>query len=692
MKRRLVNKFLFQLLVGIFFSKLSFATNYLVAIKADLISRMTAAVSGDTVFVANGTYNWGQINFTNNNGTPISAWIVLKAQSTNGVTFNGSTYIQFKGTKVCINGFRFANGNSGGTAVIQFRNSSNSVSNYCRTTNITFDNYNSDDVTENEWIGLYGTYNRVDHCTFINKSNPRATVVVWYSSTTYPAPANSTFHLIDSNYFNGRSYMGSNGGETMRIGDSNSSRTKGFNTIEYNLFENCTQVEPEIVSNKSQYNTYRYNTFKNNHGGLTLRHGRYCNVYSNFFIVDDPAVTESYGIRAIDKGHKIFNNYIEAVNGNQSGGTSQLRAPINLYNGVTADSTDATYASQYFAADSCIVAFNTIVNAKGGGGIILGGTGGGTVQPTGIQLANNLIKMSSGTAVYLNPANTSLTFSAEGNIYQAPSGLGGIASTGFASNTLNFGSRANGILGAPSLVQDAAINAAAYAYLLNGIDAQGQTRSAIYDVGCDEINGSGPAIIYPLDSNQVGANKPSDLIVTPVHLLDFTATQKNKNIQLDWRVENEINFKEYELQWGSDGIHFITLAIIAAKGRSGAASTYSYQHNNPQAATNYYRLKMIDLDGSFQYSVIKKLVLNKVSAMQIYPNPASNFFTVNFSEALISKKTLRLFDATGRLLTNTVLTAGSTMFDTQHLTSGIYQLYITAQDGVVNQYPLSIIK
>ena len=35
-----------------------------------------------------------------------------------------------------------------------------------------------------------------------------------------------------------------------------------------------------------------------------------------FFIVNNPAVTNSYGIRIIDKGHRVFNNYIEGVNGN----------------------------------------------------------------------------------------------------------------------------------------------------------------------------------------------------------------------------------------------------------------------------------------------------------------------------------------------------------------------------------------
>src|SRR5437660_67290 len=57
------------LLIFLSASVFSFATNYTVSDKATLLTRMTAALPGDTVIVANGTYDWGQINFSNNNGT-----------------------------------------------------------------------------------------------------------------------------------------------------------------------------------------------------------------------------------------------------------------------------------------------------------------------------------------------------------------------------------------------------------------------------------------------------------------------------------------------------------------------------------------------------------------------------------------------------------------------------------------------
>lgn len=520
-------KKIISLLVSIIFINLThtYATTTKVNTLSALSAAFTAALPGDSIIVLNGTYNWGPVSLSNTKNTSTGAWIVLKAETLSGVIFTGNTYLQFSGTKIMVDGFKFSGGNSGTNAVLAFRSSSSALASYSRITNITIDNYNSVDTLENEWIAFYGTNNRLDHCTFINKSNPRATVVVWYSTATFPAQSVSTFHKIDSNYFYGRSFMGSNGGETIRVGVGNNSRTFGFNTIEYNLFENCTQTEPEIVSNKSAYNTYRYNTFKNCNGGLTLRMGKSCNVYGNYFINNDATKTDSYGIRIIDKGHKVFNNYCEGLLGTATNSGS-MRSPIVIYNGSfsTADSLNPLILNgAYLPADSCVVAFNTIVNCSGGYGLKLGYTDGGlnTYTPKGVLLANNIIKMSSGQAIYNDPANTTLTYVAEGNLYNTPSGLGITNSTGFSNRTLSFGARSEGILTAPANVKDSAVNTLNYSVLLGGLDAQGQTRSAIFDVGCDEINGTGAITKRPLDSTQVGVGKAA--IIPLVQTITFPA-------------------------------------------------------------------------------------------------------------------------------------------------------------------------
>ena len=622
---------------------MSFAANYTVSTKTDLVNRMTAALPGDTITVANGTYNFDLISFVNTNGSTSLAPIVLKAQTPGSVVFNGTTKFAFQITNMVLTGFIFKNGNAGVSSVIKVGKGSTLPSYYCRITNNVIDNYNSDTAAlqKNAWIELDGDHHRVDHNTFVNKSNGTATIIVIYTPVTYPAKAVSTYNRIDSNYFKGRSYMGANEGETIRVGDAASARSDGYNMVEYNLVEDVTTSgELEIFSNKSHRNTYRYNTIRNSNGGICLRFGRYCDVYGNFILNDNPT-RQVAGIRIIDKGHKVFNNYIEGVNG-ASLSSDQKRASICIYNGNFSDSTVGS--GEYFAADSCTVAFNTIVNAVDGAGVVLGCVHGGTIQPTGVKLANNLLRMSSGNAIYMNAANTSLTQSSEGNIYDASSL--GIATTGWQNNTIGFGTRTNGVLVPPSLVQDAAINTTNYVSLLGASDGQGQSRSSIYDVGFDELNGTGTIAIQPLLPTQVGAT--FYLSSLPVHLVNFSLQKKTNGIQLLWNVTDETNMQLYEVEYCTDGNNFTRLASIAAQG--SATATYSYLHGITISSSLYYRIKMLNNDGSYAYSPIRYFNNKEALSIRLFPNPASAFLMVE-SNMVSTKASLKVINSAGAVVT-----------------------------------------
>jgi len=502
-------KLLSHLIISIILSCSVLKANVSIVTTLEELSKIYGlAIPGDTIIIANGKYNWGKINISNMNSSPTSEWIVLKAETRSHVIFIGNTNIEFSGTRVLLDGFYFVDGNAGENPVVSFRSSPTDLASFSRITNITVDNYNTpseDNSLKNEWISLYGINNRVDHCTLINKTNAKATLIVTYSTATFPEKSISTYHRIDSNYFLGRSYH-SNGGESIRVGLGNNSRTDGYNIIENNLFENCTQEEPEIISNKSNRNTYRNNTFKNCNGGLTLRQGKFCNVYGNFFIVDDTTKTQSYGIRITDRGHKVFNNYFEGLSNDP---TNKEHGPIVIYSGTysPADSL-IPFKAGYFPADNCTLAYNTIVNCYGCSGIVIGYTRNGTFpyKPIGLNISNNLIKMKTGQAVYLHPTNKSLDYFSEGNLYNAPDDLGISNSTGFTENSLPFELRKNGILVPSMLIKDKSINTSNYNEFIY-TDIQGQKRSLVYDPGCDELITSSDVKNHPLDSKLVGAGK-----------------------------------------------------------------------------------------------------------------------------------------------------------------------------------------
>ena len=109
--------------------------------------------------------------------------------------------------------------------------------------------------------------------------------------------------------------------------------------------------------------------------------------------------------------------------------------------------------------------------------------------------------------------------------------------------------------------------------------------------------------------------KLNSQIITPVHLLTFTAQLKESNALLNWQVENELNFDRYQIERSRNGKDFTSIGTVKATNKK----EYSYTDNvsrelavlsnqNSQLPTHnslYYRLKLIDRDGSFTYSPIR---------------------------------------------------------------------------------------
>ncbi len=106
------------------------------------------------------------------------------------------------------------------------------------------------------------------------------------------------------------------------------------------------------------------------------------------------------------------------------------------------------------------------------------------------------------------------------------------------------------------------------------------------------------------------SNGSLPLIPLPVTLLDFNGTTVDNNTVLKWKVENEIAFDRYEIEHSSDEAgRYTVVGKVLPKEQSHAVSSYEFIHKNanPFGGTGYYRLKMVDHDGSHKYSRIVKV-------------------------------------------------------------------------------------
>ncbi len=311
------------------------------------ISELERAVSiakpGDNLVLRQGEWPDTHVVLTGN-GTA-AAPITLKAAVPGKTIFTGTSSLRIGGQNLVVEGLLFDNPSTEVSDLIQFRQDSKHLAHHCRLTNCAvIGRSSSESSKECRWVGLYGEGHRVDRCSFEGKSGPGATFVVWLSDES------NGKHRIDHNYFGPREKLGKNGGETIRIGDSQTSMRSAECIVEHNLFERCNG-EVECISNKSCGNVYRDNTFLRVSGTLTLRHGNNCLVQSNAFL--GGGVKGSGGIRIIGEGHVVRDNYLEKLAGDDA------RSAISLMMGIP-----NSPLNRYFQVRNARIENNTIVDCK----------------------------------------------------------------------------------------------------------------------------------------------------------------------------------------------------------------------------------------------------------------------------------------------------------------------------------------
>jgi len=217
--------------------------------------------------------------------------------------------------------------------VISFRKSKSELANHSRVTEVVIDNFSNPERFETDsWVMMYGKHNRFDHNHLEGKRNKGVTMAVRLNTED----SRENYHRIDHNYFGPRPVLGSNGGETLRIGTSHYSLSNSFTLVENNYFDRC-DGEVEIVSVKAGGNLLRGNLFYESRGTLTLRHGNDNVIEENIFLGN--GVDHTGGIRVINKRQTIRNNYLQGLTGYRFGGGLVVmngvpNSPINRYHQV----------------------------------------------------------------------------------------------------------------------------------------------------------------------------------------------------------------------------------------------------------------------------------------------------------------------------------------------------------------------
>lgn len=319
------------------------AKEYLVDTPAAYENSLKMLKPGDKIVLADGIWSDFEIVFSAKGSE--TKPITLKAQTAGKVILSGQSNLRLAGEHLVVSGLVFKNGYSPTSEVIAFRRNKTDLASHSRVTEIVIDNYsNPEKFEQDKWVVMYGRHNRFDHSHLVGKRNAGVTMAVRLNTEA----SQQNHHRIDHNYFGPRPVLGSNGGETLRIGTSHYSLTDSFTIIENNYFDRCNG-EVEIISNKSGKNQIRNNVFFESKGTLTLRHGNGNIVESNVFFGN--GVDHTGGIRVINKDQVIRNNYLEGLTGYRFG------SGLTIMNGVP-----NSKINRYHQVDNALIENNTLVD------------------------------------------------------------------------------------------------------------------------------------------------------------------------------------------------------------------------------------------------------------------------------------------------------------------------------------------
>ena len=150
--------------------------------------------------------------------------------------------------------------------------------------------------------------------------------------------------------------------------------------------------------------------------------------------------------------------------------------------------------------------------------------------------------------------------------------------------------------------------------------------------------------------------------VLPVTLQSFETRCSTGNLVLDWATTSETNFAWFTIEASTDGNSFDDIATIRAVGNSTISRQYSYTVNPSQHASDYYRLKMTDLDGHFYYSKVIAAGNCTIAkpGVTLFPNPSSgNSLSGTMNAPAGRTFQVEIFDVAGKMIHRESIAAGA---------------------------------
>jgi protocatechuate 3,4-dioxygenase beta subunit len=201
-----------------------------------------------------------------------------------------------------------------------------------------------------------------------------------------------------------------------------------------------------------------------------------------------------------------------------------------------------------------------------------------------------------------------------------------------------------------------------------------------------------PKSRVPIEVCTNGDRDWRDLTILPSTIIAFKGNLNGTTVKLSWSVTNEVNVKQYEVERSINGNSFIKVSTVNATNTPGILN-YAAEDviTNINAPVLYYRLKVVDRNGSSSYSnTIAFKVDNNKPTIVIAPNPANSYFTVKITADKEADAVIKVVDITGRTIVTqktTVLQGVNTISfnNLSNFSAGTYMVHVITNQNITTE-------
>ena len=323
-------------------------------------------------------------------------------------------------------------------------------------------------------------------------------------------------------------------------------------------------------------------------------------------------------------------------------------------NGIIHLTANALTITDAFSNAGTLKGIGTFVNGNfANAGIIAPGNSAGTLSFTGNLANTGTVNMEIGGTV-------------EGTGYDQVKVTGSIILSGTLNVTLINGYTP--VLGNEFTIIDAASLTGTFTTLNLPV-----ITPRIWETSYDKVNGTLKLKVI---------NNP-----LPVTLISFKAVKEEAISKLSWITSQETNSSHFDVERSSTGFGWKKIGSVRALTNSSFPKEYEYFDTEPVSGENLYRLKMTDLDGTFAYSMIRKVNLGEqLVEISSYPNPVSDRLLIKIKDTG-NISGLTIYNSSG-IAVGSFEKYQANGIPVTSLPAGVYVLKIKTVDGksVLNKF------